>query len=119
LPILPIIDLLILMGWTALMVGAALKAIDITTAYRPTIGGLTSLDFAVMAAVCFGFALTLAARTWVKLNEPALVDLRRRRLQEAGRQRARELELEALASHEQGGEAGEAEVADAARVDRR
>lgn len=83
-PILPIIDLLILSGWTALMVGAALKAIDITTRYHPMIAGLTSMDFAVMAAVCFGFALTLAARTWVKLNEPALLALRRRRLQDRG-----------------------------------
>lgn len=111
-PILPIIDLLILMGWTALMVGAALKAIDMTTRYHPAIAGLTSLDFAVIAAVCFGFALTLAARTWVKLNEPRLVDLRRRRLREDARRRARELEAE---TSEEGEGSGVASVAGADR----
>lgn len=90
-PILPIIDLLIVSGWTALMVGAALKAIDMTTRYQPAIAGLSSIDFAVIAAVCFGFALTLAARTWVRLNEPALLALKRRQMQEEGRRRAREL----------------------------
>ncbi len=101
-PILPIIDLLILMGWTALMVGAALKAIDMTTRYHPAIAGLTSLDFAVIAAICFGFALTLAARTWVKLNEPRLVDLRRRRIQEEARRRLQEHEMEAPEQGEEG-----------------
>lgn len=83
-PILPIIDLLILTGWTALMVGAVLKAVAITTRYSPAIAGLSSMDFAVIAAVCFGFALTLAARTWVKLNEPHVSALRRRRAAEEG-----------------------------------
>lgn len=94
-PILPIIDLLILMGWTALMVGAALKAIAMTTRYNPAIASLSSLDFALIAAVCFGFALTLAARTWVKLNEPSLLAMRRRQVREEARRLARQLDGEA------------------------
>lgn len=90
-PVLPIIDLLILSGWTALMFGAGLKAIDLTTRYHPSIAGLTSMDFAVIAGVCFGFALTLAARTWVRLNEPRLVALRRSQAQAEARRRVREM----------------------------
>ena len=36
-PILPLIDLLILGGWSSLAIGAALKAIAETTSYRPLI----------------------------------------------------------------------------------
>ncbi len=71
-PVLPIIDLLILLGWTTLMAGGVLKAIHITTAYRPTIFSLSPVDFLILAGVFLLFALTLAARTWVKLNEPRL-----------------------------------------------
>ena len=71
-PVLPIIDLLILLGWTALMAGGVLKAVHITTAYRPTIFSLSPFDFVIIAGVFMLFALTLAARTWVKLNEPHL-----------------------------------------------
>jgi len=68
-PTLPLIDLLILMGWTSLFVGATQKAIWITTSYRPTILTLTPIDFLWIAGVCLLFSLSLAARTWVKLNE--------------------------------------------------
>jgi len=84
-PILPLIDLLILMSTASLLVGFVLKAISITTRYRPTVLGFSSMDFVVITAVCIGLALVLAARTWVKLNEPRLLgdraygDLRRRR----------------------------------------
>ena len=78
-PILPLIDLLILAGWSSLAVGAVLKAVSVTTVYRPTLLTLTPMDFIVLAAICFGFALTLAARTWVKLNEPRLIQIQRRR----------------------------------------
>jgi hypothetical protein len=77
-PVLPVIDLLILVGWTSLGVGAVLKAVAITTVYRPTLLSLTSMDFVIVSGICFGFALTLAARTWVKLNEPRLMALSRR-----------------------------------------
>lgn len=81
-PVLPLIDLLILLGWTSLLVAGVLKAIWITTSYRPSILGLLPFDFAIAAGVCLLFALSLAARTWVRLNEPKLV--RRHRALEPG-----------------------------------
>jgi hypothetical protein len=71
-PVLPIIDLLILLGWTSLMAGGVLKAIHLTTAYRPLFFSLRPIDFLIIAGVFMVFALALAARTWVKLNEPQL-----------------------------------------------
>ena len=72
-PILPLIDLLILIGSSCLLVGFVLKSIDITTTYSPMILGFTTIDFVLMAGICLAFALVLAARTWVKLNEPRLL----------------------------------------------
>ena len=89
-PILPLIDLLILAGWSSLAVGAVLKAVAITTVYRPTLLTFTPMDFVVVAAICFAFALTLAARTWVKLNEPRLIHIQRRRSEAQARRRAEE-----------------------------
>ncbi len=94
-PVLPFIDLLILVGWTSLGVGAVLKAVAVTTVYRPTLLSLTSMDFVVISAICFGFALTLAARTWVKLNEPRLMALGRREADVKARRLAMERELDA------------------------
>ena len=91
-PVLPLIDLLILSGWTSLMVGGGIKLVVMTTRYRPHPLGLTSMDFAIIAAICFGFALTLAARTWVKLNEPHLLAVQRRAVHLEGVRRAREAE---------------------------
>jgi membrane protein implicated in regulation of membrane protease activity len=93
-PVLPLIDLLILLGWTSLATGAVLKAVSITTVYRPTLLSLAPLDLVVVAAVCFAFALTLAARTWVKLNEPRLLQLQRRNSELRARRRALEGDLE-------------------------
>lgn len=76
-PVLPLIDLLILLGWTSLLGSFLLKAIWITTSYRPTVFGLYPFDFLLAAGVCLLFAMTLAARTWVKLNEPRLLARRR------------------------------------------
>ncbi len=78
-PTLPLIDLLILMGWTSLFIGATQKAIWITTEYRPTILTLTPIDFLWVAGVCLLFALSLAARTWVKMNEGRALTLARAR----------------------------------------
>ena len=86
-PTLPLIDLLILAGTGSVFAGFALKAIAITTHYRPSILGFSALDFVIIAGICLGFALTFAARTWVKLNEPRLLVLRReaeRRARERG-----------------------------------
>jgi len=78
-PMLPLIDLLILVGWTSLMVGIVQKALWVATTYRWTVVGLTPMDFLVGAGVCLLFALTLAARAWVKLNEPRILTHGRRR----------------------------------------
>lgn len=76
--ILPLMDALILLGWTSLVAGGLLKAVYITTHYRPTILGLSPNDFLALAVVALVFALTLAARTWVKAAEPELLRRRRR-----------------------------------------
>jgi hypothetical protein len=83
--VLPLIDALILAGWSCLMLGFVLKAIYVTTSYRPTPLGFVPMDFLWMAGVCLLFALSLAGRTWVKAMEPELAARRRRaRLAESG-----------------------------------
>jgi len=77
-PVLPLIDLMLLSGWTAVLVGFVLKVIHLTTSYRPTILGLTPIDFLLIAVVAMLFAMALAARTWVKSQEPTAVAIRRR-----------------------------------------
>jgi small-conductance mechanosensitive channel len=94
-PVLPLVDLFILLGSGSFAIGALLKVIAMTTYYRPTILGLTSTDFALVTVVCFAFALTLVARTWLKLHEPRLLQLRSRLRAEEAHRRARELELAA------------------------
>jgi hypothetical protein len=77
-PVLPLIDLTLLSGWTALLVGFVLKVIALTTSYQPTILGLSPIDFLLIAVVSMLFAIALAARTWVKSQEPTAVAIRRR-----------------------------------------
>ncbi len=77
-PVLPLIDLLLLSGWTSLLIGFVLKVIALTTSYRPTVVGLSSFDFLLIAVAAMLFAMALAARTWVKLQEPTAVAIRRR-----------------------------------------
>jgi len=77
-PVLPVMDLLILVGWTSLSIGAVLKAIYVSTSYRPTFLGLTPLDLLLVAGCSLLFAVALAARTWVRANEPGLLAARRR-----------------------------------------
>ena len=81
-PVLPLIDLLILVGWTSLMGSGLLKAIYLSTMYRPRVLGLGPADFLLFAGICLLFALTLAARTWVKYHEPQLM-ARRSRVRQA------------------------------------
>ena len=84
-PVLPIIDALILLGWSSLFAAFLQKSIYIATSFRPTIFGMHPSDFVLAAGVCLLFALALAARTWVKANEPELQARRRRmRLAESG-----------------------------------
>ena len=93
-PILPIVDLLILLGTGSLGIGFLLKAIALATIYRPSILGFTSLDFVLISGVCLSLALVLVARTWLKLNEPTLLALQSRLRHEQARQRAIDLEQE-------------------------
>src|SRR5258706_15529550 len=90
--ILPIVDLLILMGTGSLAVGFVLKGVALTTTYNPTFLGFSSLDMLLIALTCFGFALVLAARTWLRLNEPHIQALERRIGEEEARRRANEYE---------------------------
>ena len=72
-PILPLIDLLILLAWTILMLAIVQKALWLAVAARFTIIGLTPYDLMLVAGVCLLFALSLAARVWVKAHEPQLL----------------------------------------------
>jgi len=92
--ILPLIDLLILLGTGFLTVGGLLKVMYIATVYRWAPVGFTPMDFAVLAMVCWVLALVLAARSWVKLNEPALHAVRRQQIQAVAQRQARRFEPE-------------------------
>jgi len=92
LPILPLIDLMILSGTGLLAVGFVLKVVAIATVYNPTVLGFSSMDFLTLAGVCWGLALVLAARAWVRLNEPNLVALRRAQLHQNAVRQAQEFE---------------------------
>ena len=84
-PVLPLIDAMILLGWSSIFGAMVLKAVYVTTSFRPTFFGMHPSDFLTVAGVCLLFALALAARTWVKSHEPELLARRRRaRLAEAG-----------------------------------
>ena len=77
-PTLPLIDLLILVASGSLFLGFVEKIIWVATTSRLKLMGLAPMDFLLVAAVCFLMALTLAARTWVKANEPRLLRSMRR-----------------------------------------
>ena len=72
-PILPLIDLMILIAWTSLIVAFVQKAIWMTLATRATLFGMTPFDFVIVAGVSLLFALALAARIWVKAHEARLL----------------------------------------------
>ena len=91
-PVLPLVDLLILLGTGSLAVGFVLKLVTLVSIYRPTVVGFSSLDFVLIAGVCFGLALVFVARTWLKLNEPALLALKSRLRAEQARARAMDLD---------------------------
>jgi hypothetical protein len=78
-PLLPLVDALILLGWSSLFVAFVQKAIYVTTLYRPKLFGMMPLDFVMLAIVCLLFALTLTGRAWLKAHEPDLLARRRRR----------------------------------------
>ena len=68
----------------------------------PTFFTFSPTDLLIIAGVFLGFALTLAARTWVKLNEPTLLASRRAadtfdalaRTRAVGAEEARRTEIE-------------------------
>ncbi|MBW2245519.1 MAG: hypothetical protein JRH01_26460 [Deltaproteobacteria bacterium] len=76
-PVLPLIDLLILIAWTGLMWSFVHKALWLALGSTFTVLGLTPYDFVLGGGVCLLFALALAARTWIKANEPALLNRNR------------------------------------------
>jgi hypothetical protein len=108
--ILPLIDLLILLGTGFLAIGGLLKVMYIATVYRWAPVGFTPTDFATLAIVCWILALVLAARTWVKVNEPALHAVRRQQIQEAGRREARRFDSELGGLYDASEPEGAAEV---------
>jgi len=77
-PVLPLIDLMLLTGWTALFVGFVLKVVAATTRFQPTILTLSPIDFLAIAIAAFLFAIALAARTWVASQAPAQTAARRK-----------------------------------------
>lgn len=91
-PVLPLVDLLILVASGSLAIGFALKMVAMTTVYRPTFIGFSPTDYATITAICFGFALVLVARTWLKLNEPGMLQLQSRLRAEEAHKRAVEME---------------------------
>ncbi|MDJ0786911.1 MAG: hypothetical protein QNK05_08875 [Myxococcota bacterium] len=72
-PVLPLIDLLILVAWTSLGGAVLLKLAHLTLALRLKVLGLGPFEFVMIAGVCLLFALALAARVWVRANEPRLL----------------------------------------------
>jgi hypothetical protein len=72
-PVLPLIDLLILLAWTSLVWAFVQKGLWLALASSFTVLGLTPYDFVLGSAVCLLFALALAARVWVKAHEPKLI----------------------------------------------
>lgn len=92
--ILPLIDLLILSGAGMLVIGFFLKVTAIATVYNPSVLGFSSVDFVLLAGICWGFALTLAARAWVRLNEPRLLAARREQMIARARRQAHDADLE-------------------------
>jgi len=76
-PILPLIDLMILIAWTCLIVAVVQKALSMALAVRASVFGMTPYDFVLVAGVSLLFALALAARMWVKANQSRLLGRQR------------------------------------------
>lgn len=77
-PILPIIDLLILMAWTVLFGALGLKVIGLTMSSQPHILGLGPFELTLVAAVLLLFSLALAARSWLRAQESQNSDAHQR-----------------------------------------
>lgn len=77
-PVLPLIDLMLLAGWTSLAIGFVLKVVAAFSHYKPTIFTLSPIDFLAIAVATFLFAIALAARSWVASQVPARSAARRK-----------------------------------------
>lgn len=73
-PVLPLIDLLILISWTSFMWAFIHKASWLAFGMTYTVLGLTPYDFVLGGGSCLLFSIALAARTWVKGNESSLLN---------------------------------------------
>lgn len=71
-PVLPLIDLMVLIAWTSMIIGAVQKTLSIALGRPLSAFGFSPTDFMLIAMAALLFALTLAARTWVRAYEPAL-----------------------------------------------
>jgi hypothetical protein len=71
-PVLPMIDLLILIAWSGLVWAFVHKVLWLAMDTSFTVMGLTPYDFVLGSGACLLFALALAARVWVKANETGL-----------------------------------------------
>jgi hypothetical protein len=76
-PVLPLIDLLILVAWTCLILASVEKAIGMAMARRIYLFDMGPFDWVTTAGVCLLFAVALAARVWVRAHEPGLLRARR------------------------------------------
>ncbi len=72
-PVLPLIDLLILISWTSFMWAFIHKASWLAFGLTYTVLGRTPYDFVLGGGACLLFSIALAARTWVKANEGSLL----------------------------------------------
>lgn len=72
-PVLPLIDLLIIVAWTSFIWAFIHKVLWMALDSVFRIMGLGPTDFVMGGAVCLLFALALAARQWVKANEAGLL----------------------------------------------
>ena len=81
-PVLPLIDLMVLVAWSSLIVGSAQKGLSIAMGRPLSLFGFSPTDFILIAVAALLFALTLAARTWVKAYEPTLRRMRHQRQEE-------------------------------------
>ncbi len=79
-PVLPLIDLMILLAWTCLIIAVGEKVVSLAmVSQRYVLFGMTPFDWVITAVACLLFALALAARLWVKGAEPLLLRTRRER----------------------------------------
>jgi len=72
-PVLPLIDLMILIAWASLVSAFVQKGLRLALASNFTVLGLTPYDFVLCSGVSLLLALALAARVWVKAHEPKVI----------------------------------------------